>query len=430
MNKSFSFLPDNGNNSSRIFKTIIWTIGGAKGGIGKSFVTSNLGVLFSQMGYKVLLVDADFGAANLHTFLGVDGNKLSLSRFLEGKTPNLQDLIIKTPIPNLEIINGAKDPLEVQNIGEDKANLLQKALKNLDYNHVLLDIGPGTSQSMINLFLMADEGVLISTPDLTSIENTYRFVKCLFFHRIKNIIASKDDSKLKNLIQKIFKEKKTSGALTVMQVVEELKKLEPQEGDLVKALIGKTELSLIINLLHAELEDKSIGISIEKVCSYYFGLQIAFAGDIFNEKCVWESIRFRKPLVNHFKNSLVARNMEAIARKLLEKQKDRKVIKDELVLPRIDTNRELPCRKLKRRRIQKPCIISNGFGRISAKTVDVSNAGVGIKFFAQNPLDIGNVLNIRIEDYNLKTGAKVKWIKINEMDMIRAGLKFCKSLPD
>jgi flagellar biosynthesis protein FlhG len=57
---------------------MIWTIGGGKGGSGKSFITANIGICLSKLGVRVILIDADLGGANLHTFLGIPPPNLSL----------------------------------------------------------------------------------------------------------------------------------------------------------------------------------------------------------------------------------------------------------------------------------------------------------------------------------------------------------------
>src|SRR3990167_2857367 len=91
-------------------KTNIWTIGGGKGGVGKSLITASFGILLSRLGNKVLMVDADLGAPNLHTFMGIEGGKRTLASFLKGKLEDIGDTVIDTPIPNLELISGARDP--------------------------------------------------------------------------------------------------------------------------------------------------------------------------------------------------------------------------------------------------------------------------------------------------------------------------------
>jgi flagellar biosynthesis protein FlhG len=62
---------------------VIWTIGGGKGGSGKSFITTNIGICLSKLGARIILIDADLGGANLHTFLGILPPVPSLSDFIK-----------------------------------------------------------------------------------------------------------------------------------------------------------------------------------------------------------------------------------------------------------------------------------------------------------------------------------------------------------
>ena len=68
-------------------KSNIWTIGGGKGGIGKSFIASSIGSCLASNNKKVVLVDADLGGANLHSFLGINRPKATLTDFLDKKIP-------------------------------------------------------------------------------------------------------------------------------------------------------------------------------------------------------------------------------------------------------------------------------------------------------------------------------------------------------
>jgi MinD-like ATPase involved in chromosome partitioning or flagellar assembly len=62
----------------------IWPIGGGKGGTGKSFLTGNIGILLARQRFKTLLIDADLGAANLHTIVGfpirIEASPISLTK--------------------------------------------------------------------------------------------------------------------------------------------------------------------------------------------------------------------------------------------------------------------------------------------------------------------------------------------------------------
>ena len=72
----------------------ILSIGGGKGGIGKSFLSANMAVSLTRQGYRVALVDLDSGAANLHTCLGVPSPKVGLFDFVSGRIDNLEDVAV------------------------------------------------------------------------------------------------------------------------------------------------------------------------------------------------------------------------------------------------------------------------------------------------------------------------------------------------
>ena len=63
----------------------IWAVGGGKGGVGKTVVASSLAVALARSGVRCVAVDADFGAANLHTLLGVPEPRWVLRHFLAAR---------------------------------------------------------------------------------------------------------------------------------------------------------------------------------------------------------------------------------------------------------------------------------------------------------------------------------------------------------
>src|SRR5262245_34383523 len=85
----------------------LWAVGGGKGGIGKSFIASNLATIAARLGCRVVLIDVDFGGANLHTCLGVrSAARVNLSDYLEHRVADFEKLAIETPVPGLRLILG------------------------------------------------------------------------------------------------------------------------------------------------------------------------------------------------------------------------------------------------------------------------------------------------------------------------------------
>src|ERR1051325_5101180 len=89
----------------------IWTIGGGKGGVGKSFIISNLALSLARTGKSVTIVDLDLGSANLHTCLGCEIPKQSLSDFFSGRVSQLSQILTPTALPQLTYISGANDAI-------------------------------------------------------------------------------------------------------------------------------------------------------------------------------------------------------------------------------------------------------------------------------------------------------------------------------
>ena len=199
-------------------KTNIWAIGGGKGGVGKSLIAVSFGILLSRLGNRVLLVDADLGAPNLHTFMGMENGKRTLSGFLKGKIQNIDDTVTNTPIPNLGLISGSRDPLGVADLDSNSIARLKAALKGVGHDYVLLDIGPGTSFNMLELFLLADEGILVTTTEPTSIEN---IALIQFFIAAVINVANNETLRIpENQLQEIFYRLITSGFMSKIPVLD------------------------------------------------------------------------------------------------------------------------------------------------------------------------------------------------------------------
>lgn len=305
---------------SQAFGANIWAVGGGKGGVGKSLVASNLGVLLSKLGKRVLLIDADLGAANLHTFLGMEGGRAALSAFLKEEISDIGSLIIKTPFPGLDLISGAKDSLDVADVNSAKVSRLKEALRRVEYDYVVLDIGPGTSSNLLDMFLMSNEGIILSTPEPTTIENNYRFLKCLFLRKIKNLADAQEDGRLKDLLQRIFSDKWAQRVKTVSDIMDSLSDLDAEQGRYLKEHVMASNISMIMNQTK-KADDRTIGPSIKRACSDYFGIDISYLGSVSYEESVVDSIRTRKPLAVHYAASGAAKAIDGCLHQLLNRTK-------------------------------------------------------------------------------------------------------------
>src|ERR1043165_8706287 len=102
----------------------IIAVAGGKGGVGKSTIAVNLALALGRLGLRATLVDADLGAANLHTMLGGLHPTTGRGDFLDHRVEPLDALKTPVPIPTLTLVSGTSRP-GAANLGKrDKLRLL------------------------------------------------------------------------------------------------------------------------------------------------------------------------------------------------------------------------------------------------------------------------------------------------------------------
>ena len=179
-------------------RTIAVTSG--KGGVGKSNVVANLAVAMGQMGASVVLVDADFGHANLDLLLGVNP-RLDLLSVLRGEC-DLAHIVTEGP-PGVRLIPAGSGDARLSEVDDVRREGLLREIGSLasDADVLLLDTASGSSRQVTSLALAAHELLLVTTPEPTSYADTYGLLKILAAHGlgsepgvIVNAAASPEDA--------------------------------------------------------------------------------------------------------------------------------------------------------------------------------------------------------------------------------------------
>jgi flagellar biosynthesis protein FlhG len=292
----------------------VWAIGGGKGGVGKSLVSANVAICLALMGNKVVAVDLDLGGANLHTCLGLPIPQVTLSDYVSKKITNFEDLLVSTPISNLKIISGAQDELGMANLKHMHKNQIIRKLHDLDADYILFDLGAGTAFNTIDFFITADKGILVVLPEPTSIENTYRFIKSVFYRRLKMVDGIGD---IEQLINETMNAKVTSGQTSPADLMKKISEINPEIGFRVRQEMAQFRPNLIINQVRSQA-DIDIGYSIQSICRKYFGIEMTFPGYLDYDQSVWQSVRKRKPLLIEYPNSKLVNNFDRIVNRLIE----------------------------------------------------------------------------------------------------------------
>ncbi len=271
----------------------IWAIGGGKGGSGKTFITSNMGTYLANKGKKVILIDADFGGANLHSFIGVKRPQYSLSNFFGDKTP-LEDIITGTPIKNLGLLVGDIYSLSPDNIQFNQRIDLYKQIVNLNTEYILIDIGAGSHRDTIDTFLLANRMIAVFEPNVVSIENMYQFIRNTLYRKLKwtlRPLMTQD-------ILEYFRGKGGKDGSHIRNIRELMGYLRdiPELRETVERELEQFQIYLILNKIRTT-QDIELGSTVKSFVIKYLGIKTKYVGFIEYDDTVWKSVRKRQVLL-------------------------------------------------------------------------------------------------------------------------------------
>jgi len=302
--------PEAGRHPPRII-----AIASGKGGVGKSFIAANLGMVLAKSGRHVVLVDLDLGGANLHTCLGLGQIRLSISGFLSNPRAHINDLIVDTNIQHLGLISGAANALDIANLKYFQKTKIIRNLSRIETDYVILDLGAGTSYNTLDFFLAGHCGIVTITPDPASIENTYRFIKSVFMRKLKSAHVSED---IQRMTQRIMMQHHSGGRRirTLADFFAETEKADPDGAARVRKELESIRLQLIVNQV-GNPADLEIGRSFKIACKNYFGINIDYAGYVYYDEAVLQTLRNRRPFLLEHPTSRLSTSLEHIVHNML-----------------------------------------------------------------------------------------------------------------
>ena len=154
------------------------TVTSGKGGVGKSSVSVNLAIQLARLGKRVIILDADFGFANVEVMLGIRPQYNLADLMFKGKS--LTDIITKGP-ENIGFISGGSGIQELTNLSDTQINYLNQKLNELDElaDIIIIDTGAGISNSTLEFIMSSNDVLLVVTPEPTSITDAYALLKTI-----------------------------------------------------------------------------------------------------------------------------------------------------------------------------------------------------------------------------------------------------------
>lgn len=290
----------------------IWAIGGGKGGVGKSVLSTGIAMSLASQGQRCIMIDADLGGANLHTFLGMAHPRHTLSDLFNKQGQGLQDILLDTPFDNLGLISGARAMLDMANLNYMQKLKMIRQISSLNADHVFIDLGAGSSFNVLDFFIAAHDGMMVVMPTPTSIENAYHFLRAVYFRKLRKVVR---DLKVEGLIDTALSEKVKSGIRSPRELMIDLQRSDPVVGEQINQEMMMFSPRLIINQVQRN-EDRALGREIALACRDFFGIDVTVAGVVRTDERVLMSLNSRRPALAMFPNSPFAEDVRRIVQQM------------------------------------------------------------------------------------------------------------------
>lgn len=180
----------------------IMTVTSGKGGVGKSNTSINLAIQFRKMGKKVIILDADFGLANIEIMFGAVPKYNLFDLIYQGK--NIKDIITWGPM-EIGFISGGSGIAGMSNLSRESLIYIIRNLAELDAlaDIIIIDTGAGISDTVLEFLIACGEVLLVTTPEPTSITDSYSLLKTLCTHPR----FSQENTQVKMVANKVASEK-------------------------------------------------------------------------------------------------------------------------------------------------------------------------------------------------------------------------------
>lgn len=229
-----------------------------KGGVGKSNIAVNLAIALRRMGQRVLLLDGDFGLANVDVLMNISCRH-SIYDVIEKGRP-IHDIIVRCP-GGIDLLPASSGILAMSALPTAAKAVLLGAFDELtfEYDVLIIDTGAGIHGDVLWLNSLADEVIVVTTPEPTAITDAYAMIKVLYqTHRIKDV-------------------------------------------------------KILVNQVRSSTEGLKVYNKLSDVTDKFLNIGLDYLGSVRWDECVSEAVKRRQPVLTSFPTSPCAENIRDLA---------------------------------------------------------------------------------------------------------------------
>jgi flagellar biosynthesis protein FlhG len=248
----------------------VYAVTSGKGGVGKTSIAVNLSIVLAGAGERVLLIDADMGLASVDLMTGVSA-KHTIEEVIRGEA-SIFDALADGP-ENITLLSAASGTGKIREMGEESVELFRKELLKLEnaFDIVFIDTGAGISTNVVDFVFMAEEVIVVMTPEPSAFADAYAMVKVVTLEK------------------------------------------------------PRMQVGIIVNMAKSEAEAETLSVKFGEIVRRFLGKSVRYRGFIPKDGVVAESIMRQVPLALYAAKSAPMQSIRKIAGNLLGLQKPKRI---------------------------------------------------------------------------------------------------------
>lgn len=274
-------------------KPEILVVGGGKGGVGKTCLAVNVAIEVARKGWRVVLVDADLGCSNIETVLGTQSeHRLDDFFHIQGRK-DLRPILCETQYRNLWLVPGSTGLVHVANPKYQQKMALIRELRRLDADLIVVDLEAGAHLNTLDFFLISEtNGVLVITPEKTSIDNAYKFLRAAVFRRIERFYQAPE------LVVLLNRNESLRDFLECVQRTEVYDvPVRQQIARELVALARSIKPKIVVNRAHNAYEAQIAANILAKYARQHLLVELDNLGFVYFDKCVSDAVNSGVPFI-------------------------------------------------------------------------------------------------------------------------------------
>jgi flagellar biosynthesis protein FlhG len=274
----------------RAARSCIITVGGGKGGVGKSIVALNLAALLAQDGHRVVIADMDLGAANQHLLLGLPNPAMGLQAMLDKSVGEAKNCLTDTQVPNLRLLAGTSGVLGAANISHAQKALLLRKLRALEADIIVVDVGAGVGYNALDFFDLGVRKLIVTTPQVTALHDAYAFLKSAVLRLLRHSVEEAIDAAM------LEPATLSTSTEKVVEILARLREIRPALADKVFTEIERFGACMVGNQVFKDAHAGVFG-AVANTMHDFLGLKVPVLGWLRSSAAIHESVNSRRPLV-------------------------------------------------------------------------------------------------------------------------------------